>query len=91
MVLEVYRFIFHREVLPFSIWFYPTLLDSAYPCRDRCYDSNEPKIIENGVPVAKDMPVFVLHILQFFRAAEVPARRPEIPAQAPEVPAHVFI
>ena len=27
LVLEVYRFVFLREVLPFSIWFYPPLLD----------------------------------------------------------------
>ena len=27
LVLEVYRFVFHREVLPLSIWFYPPLLD----------------------------------------------------------------
>ena len=75
---------------------YWTMIFSIYYCRSLCYDSNEPKIIENGVRMQKICLFSFCSFCSFsvgrkFRPCSRKFRPPEVPAQAPEVPAHIFL
>ena len=72
-----------------------TMIFSVYSCTARCYDSNEPKIIENGVRMQKICPFSYCSFCCFsvgrkFRSGGRKFRPPEVPAVAPEVPALFF-
>ena len=95
--LEVYRFVFYREVLPLPIWFYPPML---------YYDVHLYIFVELVVTIltsprsskmesgCKRYARFRFDFSAVFSGAEVPALRdwpPEVPAQTPEVPTHISI